>query len=715
MYHKFAFTALALLTLLGLVLTGAPRAQAQAACVETYTVAAGDTLGSIAEKYLGEIGAYPQIVTATNEAAKTDTSFKTIADANVIEVGQKLCIPAKSATAPTTTAPTTAPAQSAGAAAGLYTNTGPAADASALIYLLTLDPNGGAVMTQSYVSKSSFVSTGSWSQNGNAVTVKFTTQDGKANPATVVLNAEADKLTTTQDDAKIFNGTTGFVLAKTPADVVALSGVYNTTLAAAGDKPERFIAFTLTPDAKALFIQNPTGQDSIVETGTWTASGANATINLTKRGDADIQEKFVFALQGENFVASEYNKEVWGADGLTLKRVEGIGATSAPAAVAPTPTATATPAPAVAPLTLAQLGNTTYMIQDAPNGDVALKEGKAEEEIAPGSASKYTAQLGDQLANGTLDGKAYAATILITSGGGSGTFYNVAAVPNNNGTPGTGITFFLGDRIQVQSLKIENGAIHVSYLDRKADEPMTAAPTVAQSKVLVIDNGKLAEGATILPVPEGSLEGTYIAWGPAADASGLLWNLFLGPNGNASWLSNYVGKGTINSTGVWEQTTATTINLTLIHRDGQNIGEEFTFEAQGDQLVATQYNQSLYGANGITFYKANGTVKGTVTYLEKIALPNDAVYEVYLLDVSNPDAPGTYISGISNRTNGDQVPLAFEIPYAPSQISPNGKYIVQAFISSNGKLLFKNSNGVAVITNGAPTSNVQVVVAPPAQ
>ncbi len=715
MYHKFAFTALALLTLIGLVFAGAPLAQAQAACVETYTVAAGDTLGSIAEKYLGEIGAYSQIVAATNEAAKTDTSFKTIADANVIEVGQKLCIPAKSATTPTTSGPTTAPVKTAGAAAGLYTNTGPAADASALIYLLTLDPNGGAVMTQSYVSKGSFVSTGSWSQNGNAVTVNFTTQDGKANPATVVLNAEADKLTTTKDDAKIFNGTTGFVLTKTPADVVALSGVYNTTLAAAGDKPERFIAFTLTPDAKALFIQNPTGQASIVETGTWTASGANVTINLTKRGDADIQEKFVFALQGENFVASEYNKEVWGADGLTLKRVEGIGASNAPAAVAPTPTAAATPAPTVAPLTLAQLGNSTYKIQDAPNGDVALKEGKAEEEIAPGSASKYTAQLGDQLANGTLDGKAYAATILITSGGGSGTFYNVAAVPNNNGAPGTGITFFLGDRIQVQSLKIENGAIHVSYLDRKADEPMTAAPTVAQSKVLVIDNGKLAEGATILPVPEGSLEGTYIAWGPAADASGLLWNLFLGPNGNASWLSNYVGKGTINSTGVWEQTTATTVHLTLIHRDGQNIGEEFTFEAQGDQLVATQYNQSLYGANGITFYKANGTVKGTVAYLEKIALPNDAVYEVYLLDVTDANAPGKYISGISNRTNGDQVPLAFEIPYAPSQISPNGKYIVQAFISSKGKLLFKNDNGVAVITNGAPTSNVQVVVAPPAQ
>src|SRR5581483_6086212 len=111
-----------------MVAVGAPFAQAaplsQAACAQTYTVVAGDTLGAIAQKFLGAIQAYPQIVTATNAAAATDSSFKNIADPNVIEVGQKLCIPAASGT-PTTPAP----AAVGGAAAGLYTNTGPAADA----------------------------------------------------------------------------------------------------------------------------------------------------------------------------------------------------------------------------------------------------------------------------------------------------------------------------------------------------------------------------------------------------------------------------------------------------------------------------------------------------------------------------------------------------------------------------------------------------------
>lgn len=493
---KFIFTALAVLTVLGLIVTGAPIAlantNAQAGCVETYNVAAGDLLSTIAEKYLGDLKAYTQIVQATNDAAKTDTSFKTIADPNKIEVGQKLCIPAKSATAGTTT-----PAA----------NTTPAA-------------------------------------------------------------------------------------TKTPA------------------------------------------------------------------------------------------------------------APSAPA------------------LTLAQLGNATYAVADAPNGQVTLKDGKAEVEQAPGSASKYTAQLGTEVGNGNLSGQNYAATTLITSGGGSGTFYYVAAVPNNNGTPGTGLTVLLGDRIKVSSVGFENGALKVSYLDRKPDEPFTAEPSVAMSKVLVLDNGKLVDGATILPVTPtpvpGSLEGTYIAWGPAADASALLWNVLLAPNSNASWLSNYVGKLTSSATGVWAQTSENTLDLTLIKQDDKNIHDEFTFEIQGDKLVATQYNHSLYGDNGVTLYKADGNLQGQVSYVEKIALPDDAVFEAYLVDVTDASAP-VYISGTSYTTHGQQVPLSFEIPYSKSQTKPGGKYVVQAFISAEGRLLFKNSDGVAVITNGAPTTNVQVTVTAPAQ
>jgi uncharacterized lipoprotein YbaY len=707
----FALTALmvAALLLAGASLTYAQGSAQGAACAQSYTVVSGDTLGNIAEKFLGDKGLYQQIADATNAAAKTDSSFATIADPNVLEVGWKLCIPAKAGG--TTTAPA---ANLGGAAAGLYTKTEPAADASNLVTLLTLDANGGMVRTMSYLGKSNFAAKGYWSQSGNTVTVTFTEDNGKPVSAVVVFTVDGDKLTTTQDDSKQF-GAPGFVLTKTSADVVALSGVYNTTLKNP-DSTEHFIGLTLPPDGTVLWIENVTGKDSVQKTGTWSAAGTKATVNLTKQGDQTIQENYVFELQGTNLVATEYDKAMW-ADGLTLNHVQDIGATTATAPTTPAPAPT--PVPAVAPLTLTQLGNATYNVQDAPGGKVTLKDGKAEVEIAPGSATKYTAQISEPLANGTLNGKPYAAAILITSGGGSGTFYNLAVVPNENGNPGAGVTVLLGDRIQVASAAFQNDAVQVNYLDRKPEDSFATEPSVPVTKYFVMNAaGALVEGqpsAGAAPIGGTGFASTWLASSPAADASALLKTMVLAQDGSATLSNNYVGKGVVLETGTWEQTSETAATVTFTKMDDRNISDALTFELNGDTLTATKWDQGVYGENPPTFGRASGTVTGTVSYLEKIALPDNAVVEVYLVDASKQDVPYTYLSGVSFTTNGKQVPLDFAMPYAGSQINNGGNYLLIAFISADGRLLFKNDSGVKVLTGGAPSSGVQIVVAPPAQ
>ncbi|MCB0156399.1 MAG: LysM peptidoglycan-binding domain-containing protein, partial [Anaerolineae bacterium] len=71
-----------------------------ASCEDTYTVQADDWLSKIADRFLGEVLAYPAIVDATNAAANEDDTFSAIRNADVIEVGQMLCIPsAEAATA----------------------------------------------------------------------------------------------------------------------------------------------------------------------------------------------------------------------------------------------------------------------------------------------------------------------------------------------------------------------------------------------------------------------------------------------------------------------------------------------------------------------------------------------------------------------------------------------------------------------------------------
>lgn len=68
--------------------------QATGGCAQQYTVQAGDSLSILAERFLGDPQSFNLIFDATNNAG-TDEGFATIADANVIEVGQTLCIPAQ--------------------------------------------------------------------------------------------------------------------------------------------------------------------------------------------------------------------------------------------------------------------------------------------------------------------------------------------------------------------------------------------------------------------------------------------------------------------------------------------------------------------------------------------------------------------------------------------------------------------------------------------
>src|SRR5262245_36743747 len=60
---------------------------------QAYVVQSGDWLSKLADKFFGDPQAWPLIVKATQAKAATDSSFTTIADPNMIEVGQKLWIP----------------------------------------------------------------------------------------------------------------------------------------------------------------------------------------------------------------------------------------------------------------------------------------------------------------------------------------------------------------------------------------------------------------------------------------------------------------------------------------------------------------------------------------------------------------------------------------------------------------------------------------------
>ncbi|HEF4758497.1 TPA: YbaY family lipoprotein [Pseudomonas putida] len=103
------------------------------------------------------------------------------------------------------------------------------------------------------------------------------------------------------------------------------------------------------------------------------------------------------------------------------------------------------------------------------------------------------------------------------------------------------------------------------------------------------------------------------------------------------------------------------------------------------------------------------TLDGEVFYLQRIALPQNAILSVSLQDISLADAPAKVIDEQRGPVKG-QVPLPFHLTYDPQQIEPNHRYSINARIEVDGKLLFITTENHAVRLDGTDPQPVKVRV-----
>ena len=82
-----------------------------------------------------------------------------------------------------------------------------------------------------------------------------------------------------------------------------------------------------------------------------------------------------------------------------------------------------------------------------------------------------------------------------------------------------------------------------------------------------------------------------------------------------------------------------------------------------------------------------GTLQGTATYRERIALPVDAVFEAELQDISRADAPAVVL-GRSRLDPAGQPPFRFEIAFDDGALQSGHRYTVRATIKHQERLLF---------------------------
>ena len=104
-------------------------------------------------------------------------------------------------------------------------------------------------------------------------------------------------------------------------------------------------------------------------------------------------------------------------------------------------------------------------------------------------------------------------------------------------------------------------------------------------------------------------------------------------------------------------------------------------------------------------------VTGTITYPQRIALPEDAVVQVQIQDTSLADAPAETIGTTVIHTNGRQVPIPYVVRYNPAVIVENHTYTMSARITDGeGNLIWINDTAIPVITRDNPTEDVEIIV-----
>lgn len=92
-------------------------------------------------------------------------------------------------------------------------------------------------------------------------------------------------------------------------------------------------------------------------------------------------------------------------------------------------------------------------------------------------------------------------------------------------------------------------------------------------------------------------------------------------------------------------------------------------------------------------------VKGTATYLQRIALPPHSVFDAHVEDVSRADASAESIGSVRIVGPGNP-PIAFAIDIDPQRVDERHRYSVRATITVEGKLLFTTDQQYPVLTQG---------------
>jgi putative lipoprotein len=202
--------------------------------------------------------------------------------------------------------------------------------------------------------------------------------------------------------------------------------------------------------------------------------------------------------------------------------------------------------------------------------------------------------------------------------------------------------------------------------------------------------------------------GVYYGVVPCADCEGIETTLKLSTDGDYELSMKYLGSfsAPYNSTGAFEWWKAGRA-IKLKTRDGTprsyRVEENRLrqLDTRGELIEGTLADRYVLRKVGSDSKSGLTTLTGTATYKERMALPEQAVFEAALEDVSRADVPAE-ILGTVRVENPGSPPIKFGIAYEPMRIDPRHRYVVRARIVVADALLFTTDTSYPVLTGGNP-------------
>jgi putative lipoprotein len=104
-------------------------------------------------------------------------------------------------------------------------------------------------------------------------------------------------------------------------------------------------------------------------------------------------------------------------------------------------------------------------------------------------------------------------------------------------------------------------------------------------------------------------------------------------------------------------------------------------------------------------------ITGVIAHNHSMEIPVGYTLTVEIEDTTKADSPAKSIAQKVVESQGDVLPMPFEVVYDPKKIKPDHSYSVKVMIAdSAGEVVYSSSAVVPVITRGNPTQHIEVDV-----